>query len=139
MKADIHTIDAELNSRARAHPIGSLQELRVSLRGLSRQAGHDLFSSQTTKDNYAFHRGGRSELQFNIGDLSDPRGFRFGVAFSFEPGQTLPKPLDVLAPKVRLFNDFMQLNAEHFTDMRLNEAARAADAARVVGWGLRCD
>jgi hypothetical protein len=119
MKIDAHTIAAELNSRARTHAIGSLQELRVGLRGLSRRAGHDLFSPQTTKDNYAFHRGGRSELQFNIGDLSDPRGFRFGVAFSFEKGQTLPNPLDVLAPKVRRFNDFMQLNAEHFADMRM--------------------
>jgi hypothetical protein len=110
---------AELNSRARAHPIGALQELRARLRGLSRKAGHDIFSLQTTKDDYAFHHGGRSELQFNIGEIGSPRGFRFGVAFSFEPSRTLPLPLDVLTPKVKLFNDYMALNAEHFADMRM--------------------
>src|SRR5690348_8660419 len=85
---DLQQIMAELNSRARAHPIGMLQELRARLRGLSRKAGHDIFSLQTTKDDYAFHHGGRSELQFNIGEIGAPRGFRFGVAFSFEPSRT---------------------------------------------------
>src|SRR5450759_1167097 len=110
------TIAAEINSRSRTHPIGSLQEIRASLKGLSCKPGHDIFSPKTTKDDWAFHYGGRSELQFNIGELSNSRGFRFGVAFSFEPSRTMPLPVlfDVLAPKVRLFNDFMELNAEHF-------------------------
>lgn len=116
---DIHTIAAELNARSRAHPIGALQEIRASLRGLSRKPGHNIFSPQTTKNDWAFHHGGRSELQFNIGEISDVRGFRFGVAFSFERSRTLPSPVDVLAPKVRLFNDFMELNAELFADMRM--------------------
>jgi hypothetical protein len=118
-KPDIHAIAAELNSRSRTHPIGALQEIRADLKGLSRQAGHDIFSGQTINDDWAFHHGGRSELQFNIGEISDPRGFRFGIAFSFEPSQTLPSPLPVLAPKVKLFNDFMGLNAEVFADMRM--------------------
>jgi hypothetical protein len=116
---DLYVITAELNSRSRAHPIGALQEIRADLKGLTHKPGHDIFSRQTTNDDWAFHHGGRSELQFNVGEVSDPRGFRFGVAFSFEASQTLPSPLAVLAPKVRLFNDFLELNAETFTDMRM--------------------
>ncbi|MGA3055618.1 MAG: hypothetical protein ABSD63_15530 [Candidatus Korobacteraceae bacterium] len=116
---DLHVIAAELNSRSRTHPIGALQEVRADLKGLSRQAGHDIFSGQTITDEWAFHHGGRSELQFNIGEISDPRGLRYGVAFSFETSRTLPSPLEVLAPKVKLFNDFMELNAEAFADMRM--------------------
>lgn len=37
MKVDIHTIAAELNSRAGTHAIGSLQEIRAGLKGLSRK------------------------------------------------------------------------------------------------------
>jgi hypothetical protein len=102
MKIDAHTVAAELSARART-PIGFLQEIRVALKSLSRRPGHDIFSSRTTNHNYAFHNGGRSELQFNIGDLADTRGFRFGVAFSFETSQAMPTPIDVLAPKVGLF------------------------------------
>jgi hypothetical protein len=119
MKIDIHTIAAELNARANTHAIGSLQEIRASLKGLSRKPRHDIFGPQTTKADWAFHYGGRAELQFNIGEVSHPDGFRFGVAFSFERSRTLPSPIDALARSVRRFNDFIQLNAEDFTDMRM--------------------
>lgn len=112
-------IAAELNARSRTHAIGALQEVRAGLKRLSRKPGHDIFSAQTTNDDWAFHHGGRSELQFNIGEISDVRGVRFGVAFSFEKSRALPRPLEVLAPKVRLFNEFMELNAERFADMRM--------------------
>jgi hypothetical protein len=108
MNIDIHTIAAELNARAHTHAIGSLQEIRASLKGLSRKPRHDIFGPQTTKADWAFHYGGRAELQFNIGELSHPDGFRFGVAFSFEPSRTLPSPIEALARSVRRFNDFMQ-------------------------------
>ncbi len=125
---DLEEITAELNSRARTHPIGSLQEIRARLRGLSRTAGHEIFSSQTTKDDWAFHHGGRSELQFNVREISAQRGFRFGVAFSFKSSRTLPAPLNVLTPKVKLFNDYMALNAEHFADMRMWHHDEGANA-----------
>jgi hypothetical protein len=87
--------------------------------GILPQPSNDIFSAQTTKDDWAFHHGGRSELQFNIGEISDPHGFRFGVAFSFETSRTLPSPLQVLAPKTKLFNDFIASNADAFADMRM--------------------
>jgi hypothetical protein len=115
----IQAIAAELNSRSRSHPIGVIQEIRAGIKGLSRMPGHNIFTRQTISDDWAFHHGGRSELQFNIGEIFDPRGFRFGVAFSFETSRALPLPIQVLAPKVRLFNDFMELNAAAFADMRM--------------------
>ncbi len=118
-KPDIHTIAAELNSRSRTHAIGGLQKLRTALKGLSRTPGHNIFSAQTTTDRWAFHHGGRPELQFNIGEISDPRGFRFGVAFSFERSKFLPLPIDALKPKVLLFNQYMDLNAQDFADMQM--------------------
>jgi len=71
-------------------------------------------------DDYAFHHGGRSELQFNIGfeDVSGIREFRHGVAFSFQTNRTLPS-IEVLIDKVRLFNDFIGANLDLFGDLRM--------------------
>lgn len=100
-------------------PIGALQELRARLKKLKRRPGRDVFSAQTTTDHYAFHHGGRPELQFNIGEISDPGGFRFGVAFSFERSQSLPAPVETLSPKVGRFDEFMRAEADDFADMRM--------------------
>jgi hypothetical protein len=52
---------------------------------------------------YAFHKGGRRELQFNLG-LEGDGYFRYGVAFSLEPARILPDPVTVLRPKIERFN-----------------------------------
>lgn len=106
-----------MNLRAREHPIGALQEIRTKLKRLSRRPQKDIFSPQTTFDNWAFHHGGRSELQFNIG-LEDDSNFRHGVAFSFQRTQTLSS-IAILIPKVRLFNEFMRLYSDRYEDMRM--------------------
>jgi len=117
---DLQAIAAELNSRAAKHPIGDLQEIRLDLKRFSRRPGHHIFSAQTIKPDFAFHHGGRSELQFNIGieETSETREFRHGVAFSFETSRTLPT-IEELIPKVARFNDFLKLNGELFGDMRM--------------------
>ncbi len=108
------------NELAPPHPIGKLQDLRTQLKKLSRRPGDKIFSVQTTFETWAFHHGGRTELQFNIGyeDHDKNDDLRHGVAFSFELSQTL-KSIDVLVPKVKFFNDFMELNADEFSDMRM--------------------
>jgi hypothetical protein len=98
-----------------------------------RKPGSNIFSSQTIHSDWAFHHGGRSELQFNIGIESDDdrKTLRHGVAFSFDPSQTLPA-IDVLIPKVRLFNDYLQLYPELYADMRMwhyREGRRSSDYA----------
>jgi len=113
---NLKAITAELNQRARAHPIGRLQKIRSELHH-RRPAGQNIFSLQTTFDDGAFHHGGATELQFNIW-LEDGK-LRHGVAFCFKRTQTLQKPIAVLSPKVRLFNNFMRLYPEIYGDMRM--------------------
>jgi hypothetical protein len=43
---------------------------------------------------------------------------RYGVAFPFETSQSLPS-IEILVPKVKFFNDFIQTYAEKFVDMRM--------------------
>src|SRR5260370_34015662 len=120
MSLNIHAIADKVNQLAPPHPIGNLQDIRTQLKKLNRRPGDKIFSAQTTFDDWAFHHGGRTELQFNIGysDRSNNDDLRYGVAFSFELSQTL-KSIDVLVPKVKYFNDFMELNYKEFRDMRM--------------------
>ena len=115
---DLKTIAAELNQRAIAHPIGSLQEIRAELHH-KRRAGQDIFRSSTIFPKWAFHFGGRGELQFNIGFENDARELRHGVAFSFEPSRNFQRPVEVLRPKVKSFNEFMRLRLKLYGDMRM--------------------
>jgi hypothetical protein len=117
---DINAIAQELNTRAHTHAIGELQTIRAELKGLARRPGTNIFSSQTIHENWAFHHGGRSELQFNIGteEAFGEIELRHGVAFSFELSQTLPS-IDVLIPKVRLLNDYLREHPYAFADMRM--------------------
>src|ERR1700754_2452274 len=55
------------------------------------------------RSGYAFHKGGRRELQFNVGFEEDGAYFRYGVAFSLEPSRDLSDPVEVLAPKIQRF------------------------------------
>lgn len=119
MSLNIRAITQKLNELAPPHPIGTLQNIRTQLKKLKRRPGDKIFSTHTTFDDWAFHHGGRTELQFNIGaDGDNNDDLRHGVAFSFELSQTL-KSIDVLVPKVKFFNDFMELNAGEFSDMRM--------------------
>jgi len=81
--------------------------------------GQKIFGSQTIKETYAFHHGGRSELQYNIGfDGSDGDFLRHGVAFSLEPSQTLPD-IEVLRPNISRFNEYIVQFGQRFPNMRM--------------------
>jgi hypothetical protein len=124
---------AEIERRARTREIGSLQKIRKELKVKSRLAGRSIFHQDTTKDTYAFHYGGRTELQFNVGTEPGER-CRHGVAFSFEPSQSLPTP-DLLVPSVKRFNDFVRLYANDFADMRMwhwDENGRRSEEYRPI-------
>src|SRR4051812_955450 len=98
---DLKSIADELDAGSRGRPIGDLQGLRKELKGHSRRVGGQIFGTQTVFERWAFHLGGRRELQFNIGFEGTGRAeiFRYGVAFSFERSQTLPD-VTALVPKV---------------------------------------
>jgi len=118
--AKLSLIVKEINERAKLHPIGELQEIRKELHGLRTVSSRDIFSNLTTFEKWAFHHGGRKELQYNIGfeQTGKNQCLRHGLAFSFETSQTLPD-IQVLLPKVKFFNDFIQMYLERFTDMRM--------------------
>jgi hypothetical protein len=119
MSIKLETISSELNKRSATHPVGELQEIRKEIKSLKRISSHGIFSPLTTFERYAFHHGGRKELQYNIGfESSDKDELRYGVAFSFQTNQSLPD-ISVLVPKVKFFNDFIQMYPEKYIDMRM--------------------
>jgi hypothetical protein len=67
----------EIERRAQTREIGRLQEIRQELKGHAHPAGHSIFTAQSIFEGngyaYAFHHGGRTELQFNVG--FEPEGF----------------------------------------------------------------
>jgi hypothetical protein len=117
---DIEPIAHAINARAKPYEIGSLQTIRKDLHGFTKRPGTNIFSGQTIHPHWAFHHGGRSELQFNIGleDHTGEQELRHGVAFSFELSQALPS-IDVLVPKARLFGEYLQLYPDLYADMRM--------------------
>lgn len=112
----IPELAAELNLHAAAFRLGRLQEIRLRLRGLRKVPIRGIFSSRTIHPNYAFHDGGRRELQFNIAeeewqDRTDM--IRYGVAFALQKGKALPT-LDPLVPKIARFNEYVCSHLEDF-------------------------
>jgi len=109
-----------LNRAAGDFEIGRLQELRRRLRGLERAPATGLFDARTIHPNYAFHVGGRTELQFNIGE-EQRNGrvvVRHGVAFSLETSRSFPA-IDPLRPKIARFNDYVRTSPEDLAGFRM--------------------
>lgn len=105
----------DIESQKENYNISKLQLIRKEIHGMKKMPSKNIFSQRTTHDNYAFHNGGRSELQFNIGieKIDNINCLRFGVAFSLEPSQSLPD-VTILFPKIRKFNEFILLNSMAF-------------------------
>ena len=118
--ASIAQIADAINDLSSSHPIGDLQEIRRRLRRLSRIPTRKLFDGRTTFENYAYHVGGRTELQFNIGfeEIDSSEFFRHGIAFSLEPGRNLPN-VEQLFPKIERFNDYIIAHSERFSDFEM--------------------
>lgn len=113
-------IAEEINAKSSNYRMGSFQSLRKRLKGLSRIPSYKIFTKQTIHDGWAFHLGGRKELQFNIGLEHRDRVpfFRHGIAFSLETSRTLPD-IEELLPKIERFNDYVREMASEFSDMRM--------------------
>ena len=99
------------------HPFGELQRLRgkslrIKPKTLTPFAKYKFFED----GGYAFHSGGTTELQFNIGneDATGNGKFRYGIAFSFQPTRFEPDPVKKLKPVVDRFNDYLWANPAFF-------------------------
>jgi hypothetical protein len=90
----------------------------MELKGMKRLPNRSMFhpDSIKEKDGYAFHYGGRREIQFNIG--FEGKMFRHGIAFSFETSQRLPN-IEILVPSVKRFNEFLAIHPQEFADMAM--------------------
>lgn len=111
----ISRIDLEAKTRS----IGTLQEWRKQNKGLKRLAARGVFE-YANDPGWAFHVGGRNELQFNVGfeDFDPIHNLRFGVAFSLELSQSLPD-ISVLVPKIARFNEFVRANSASVSKLHM--------------------
>lgn len=100
----IENVCNDINKNCSKYRIGSLQEIRAKIKNLKRVPTYLIFSSQTIDDNWAFHVGGRSELQFNIGNETE--GLRYGFAFSLETSKNFTDP-SILLPKILKLNSII--------------------------------
>jgi hypothetical protein len=113
----IREIANEINIRAKKHPFGKFQEMRKDIKGLSKKAGSLIFTDQTISDDgWAFHYGGRKEIQFNIG--IEDEGLRYGLAFSLETSRSLPD-LSILYPKILKLNSLIRNERNLFVDYKM--------------------
>lgn len=113
---ELVTIANELNVKSADYKIGDLQGIRKKIKGFQQKAGSVIFDARTISDTWAFHYGGRKELQFNIGIEDDE--FRYGLAFSLEPSQSLPD-VSILFPKIRVLNHLIRESPELFAPYKM--------------------
>lgn len=113
---EIKKVALAINELSHSHPIGHLQELRTRLRGKSSRT-HAIFTESTIFQNYAFHDGGRHEIQFNIGteEINEREVFRYGIAFSLETSRS-HSDVSELFEKIERFNYYIRTNPEAFPD-----------------------
>lgn len=72
---DLKKISRDINGQLNNYEIGKIQQFRVNVKKLSRPKSYNLFPDEPINKNWTFHIGGRTELQFNIGNESE--GLRF--------------------------------------------------------------
>jgi hypothetical protein len=115
---DIYQIAETLNRLAieKEFQIAKLQNIRKSSFKYI-FSGHSIFK----KHNYAFHTGGRSEVQFNVGEdsINGKDVFRYGLAFSFQKGINLQHPIEIISPRIKAFNEFIINNIKEYSDFEI--------------------
>ena len=119
MEIDLSELVQELNSLAEGYRVGNLQQIRRKIQCKSGNWRGMGVQIPKNKDGYAFHRGGRKELQFNAG--IEDQGIRYGVAFSFKPSPSysveyLHRCLD---PKVERFNEYLGWKPDEYQTMKM--------------------
>ena len=117
----IQQITDAIEVKAADFEFGRLQEIRQRLKGLQRRS-KTVFRPTTIHDNYAFHYGGRTELQFNIGFESrenDERMLRHGVAISLKRGSSINAIDESILNRIDRLNEYLELHADQFPDFQM--------------------
>ncbi len=109
-----------INVKAPAYQMGTFQALRKKLKRLTKVYTQQIFANNTIHEEWAFHSGGRQEIQYNIGleEVNGLRILRHGLAFSLEPSRSFPD-ISILLPKIERFNDYVREAAWAFPDMKM--------------------
>ena len=115
----VGSLTQKINEKCHDYTIGSLQEERAKRLNLKSRPTKDIFVLREIEVGagdlpYAFHAGGRKELQFNVGFEPAANGncemFRYGVAFSFQPSRGPEYAIDAilaaLRPKAKRFDEY---------------------------------
>jgi hypothetical protein len=117
---NIHQIAYRLNDKAveEGFQIASLPELRKKYLG-KKQLPNQIFTNKTVFDKthtYAYHYGGRDEMQFNVGEEGDDlRDWtRYGLCFSLKASRSLTDPIKQLEPFRSRFNYCIEKHPEYF-------------------------
>lgn len=139
---DLNLIVPLLNKALETTALSDFYALRNRINGgiIWKSGVLDYVRADRDLDGYAFHKGGRSELQFNVG-FEDGGYFRYGVAFSLEANRNLVDPVSVLLPKILAFNaavgDFPVLRTLHMWRYEAGERTRDAEVAPVPQSAIR--
>ena len=130
---EIAEIAQAINDQAIGFKIAALQDWRKQQNGLLKSPTHEIFGKRSIfpDKHYAFHTGGRREIQFNIGIEKEKRYLRHGVAFSLERSQSLPD-IDLLLPKIKKFNDYIEAAGNEFADMKMRHSGSGRYSVRQV-------
>ncbi|EJL26032.1 hypothetical protein PMI01_04203 [Caulobacter sp. AP07] len=118
--ARLHALIDELEEMAEPYEIGGLQVRRRTIKGL-RSGRKQIFAERKRIKDWAFHYGGRGELQFNAGLDVLPSGdhaFRIGVGFSLEASKFF-HDIELLLPHVVRFDDWMAANPDAYPDLAM--------------------
>ncbi|MEW9570245.1 hypothetical protein ABQJ54_00630 [Rhodanobacter sp. Si-c] len=126
---DLSEIVTAIQQKLVGTPLADFYTARKKLNGGHKWSGPLLLIQRDGKQprqGYAYHKGGREELQFNVGFEDGGAYFRYGVAFSLEPGQDLPDPAAALVSKILQFNRLIAYFPElSKLEMRINEEGRS--------------
>jgi hypothetical protein len=117
----LQEVVTRLNTLAPDHDIGTLPQWRKERHGLTRLPSNTLFFSTVDPErDWAFHAGGLTELQFNVGfeDIDGERMFRHGVAFSLQPTREIPD-IAPLIPKIERFNEYLRVYPNAFEGLSM--------------------
>lgn len=113
----IREIAYKINDQAKHFEFGKLQDIRKRIKGLSKKASSNIFTDLSiSEEGWAFHFGGRTEIQFNISIEGDK--LRYGLAFSLETSRSLPN-LNVLYPKILKLNSLIRNEPDLFLEYKM--------------------
>jgi hypothetical protein len=118
---NIQQIALRLNflAKEQKHQFSQLQQIRK--KHLKNVRSNQPFAKFSIKSDYAFHAGGRKELQFNVGEdrFQGQPIFRFGVAFSLNEDRTLHDSKAEFKDKIDRFNTFLAKRPDFFSNYQM--------------------